>query len=78
MYQNGALLDVNANGKTIKSIEFTFASNHYYLGTTVGTLSEEGIVRTWTGEATSIQFKSTGTDKDHRAYIAAMSIIYEN
>ena len=40
--------------------------------------SEEGIVRTWTGEATSIQFKSTGTDKNHRAYIAAMSIIYEN
>ena len=78
MYQNGALLDVNANGKTIKSIEFTFANNHYYLGTTVGTLSEEGAVRTWTGEATSIQFKSTGTDKDHRAYIAAMSIIYEN
>ncbi len=78
MYQNGALLDVNANGKTIKSIEFTFANNHYFLGTTVGTLSEEGAVRTWTGEATSIQFKSTGTDKDHRAYIAAMSIIYEN
>lgn len=78
MYQNGALLDVNANGKTIKSIEFTFANNHYYLGTTVGTLSEEGIIRTWTGEATSIQFKSTGTDKSHRAYIAAMSIIYEN
>ena len=78
MYQNGALLDVSANGKTIKSIEFTFANNHYYLDANVGSMSEEGVVRTWTGEATAIQFKSTGTDKDHRAYVASMSIIYEN
>ena len=78
MYQNGSLLDVNANGKTIKSIEFTFANNHYYLDANVGTMSEEGAVRTWTGEASSIQFKATGTDKDHRAYVAAMTIIYEN
>ena len=78
MYQNGALLDVNANGKTIKSIEFTFANNHYYLGTTVGTLSEEGAVRTWTGEATSVRFTATGTDKNHRAYVSAISVIYEN
>ena len=78
MYQNGALLDVDANGKTIKSIEFTFANNHYYLDANVGSMSEEGAVRTWTGEASSIQFKATGTDKDHRAYVASMTITYEN
>ena len=78
MYQNGALLDVKANGKTIKSIELTFANNHYYLGADSGTLSEEASVRTWTGEATSVRFTSTGTDKDHRAYVAAISVIYEN
>jgi hypothetical protein len=78
MYQNGALLDVNGNGKTIKSIEFTFANNHYYLDANVGTMSEEGAVRTWTGEASSIQFKATGTDKNHRAYVASMTIVYEN
>ena len=78
MYQNGALLDVKANGKTIKSIELTFANNHYYLGADSGTLSEEASVRTWTGEATSVRFTSTGTDKDHRAYISSISVIYEN
>jgi hypothetical protein len=78
MYQNGALLDVDGNGKTIKSIEFTFANNHYYLDANVGSMSEEGVVRTWTGEASSIQFKATGTDKDHRAYVASMTITYEN
>ena len=41
MYQNGALLDVNANGKTIKSIELTFANNHYYIGADSGSLSED-------------------------------------
>ena len=78
MYQNGALLDVAANGKTIKSIELTFANNHYYLGVDSGSLSEEAPVRTWTGEATSVRFTATGTDKDHRAYVSAISVIYEN
>lgn len=78
MYQNGALLDVNGNGKTIKSIEFTFANNHYYLDANVGSMSEEGVVRTWTGEASSIRFTATGTDKNHRAYVASMTIVYEN
>ena len=78
MYQNGALLDVDANGKTIKSIELTFANNHYYLDADSGSLSEEAAVRTWTGEATSVRFTATGTDKDHRAYVAAISVIYEN
>lgn len=77
MYQNGATLDVSANGKKIKSIEFTFANNHYYLGANVGSLSEEATVRTWTGDATAVQFTSTGTDKDHRAYVAKLSVIYE-
>ena len=78
MYQNGALLDVDANGKTIKSIELTFANNHYYLDADSGSLSEEAAVRTWTGEATSVRFTATGTDKDHRAYVAAISVVYEN
>ena len=78
LYQNGALLDVDANGKTIKSIELTFANNHYYLDADSGSLSEEAPVRTWTGEATSVRFTATGTDKDHRAYVAAISVIYEN
>ena len=78
MYQNGALLDVDANGKTIKSIELTFANNHYYLDADSGSLSEEAAVRTWTGEATSVRFTATGTDKNHRAYVAAISVIYEN
>ena len=78
MYQNGALLDVNANGKTIKSIELTFSNNQYYIGADSGSLSEEAPVRTWTGEATSVRFTATGTDKDHRAYVAAISVIYEN
>ena len=78
MYQNGALLDVDANGKTIKSIELTFANNHYYLDADSGSLSEEAAVRTWTGEATSVRFTATGTDKNHRAYVSAISVIYEN
>ncbi len=78
LYQNGALLDVNANGKTIKSIELTFSNNQYYIGADSGSLSEEASVRTWTGEATSVHFTSTGTDKNHRAYVSAISVIYEN
>ncbi len=76
MYQNGATLDVTANGKAIKSIELTFANNHYYIGADKGQLSAEGSVRTWTGDATAVKFTSTGTDKDHRAYISAIKVIY--
>lgn len=76
MYQNGATLDVTANGKAIKSIELTFANNQYYIGADKGQLSAEGSVRTWTGDATAVKFTSTGTDKDHRAYISAIKVIY--
>ena len=76
MYQNGATLDVTANGKSIKSIELTFSNNHYYLAANCGELSEEAPVRTWTGDATAVKFTSTGTDKDHRAYVSAIKVIY--
>ena len=76
MYQNGAKLEVSAPGKTIVSIEFTFASNHWYLGTSQGELSAEGATRVWTGEAETVNFVSTGTDKNHRAYVSAMKVIY--
>ena len=76
MYQNGATLDVTANGKTITSIEFTFASNHYYIGADSGELSAEGAVRTWTGSATDVKFTSTGTDKNHRAYVQSIKVTY--
>ena len=76
MYQNGSTLEVSANGKTITSIELTFASNHYYIGADCGTLSEEAPTRTWTGEATAVKFTSTGTDKNHRAYVSAIKVTY--
>ena len=76
MYQNGSTLDVTAGGKTITSIEFTFASNHYYIGADSGELSAEAAVRTWTGSATDVKFTSTGTDKNHRAYISAIKVTY--
>ena len=76
MYQNGATLDVTANGKSIQSIELTFANNHYYVAADCGELSEEAAVRTWTGDATAVKFTSTGTDKDHRAYVSAIKVIY--
>lgn len=76
MYQNGATLTVEANGKTISSIKMTFASGQYYLAPDCGELSAEGSVRTWTGEATSVTFTSTGTDKSHRAYVAAIEVVY--
>ena len=76
MYQNGSTLEVSANGKTITSIELTFASNMYYIGADCGTLSEEGPVRTWTGEATAVKFTSTGTDKSHRAYVSTIKVTY--
>ena len=77
MYQNGATLDVTANGKTITNIEFVFDYSQWYLGADSGTLSAEGDTRTWTGSATAVKFTSTGTDKTHRAYIKAMTITYK-
>ena len=77
MYQNGAKLEVSAPGKTIVAIEFTFASNMWYLGTSQGEFSAEGANRTWTGEAETVNFVSTGTDKNHRAYVSAMKVYYK-
>ncbi len=77
MYQNGATLEVSAGSKTITSIELTFASNHYYIGADCGELSAEASVRTWTGESSSVKFTSTGTDKSHRAYVAAIKVTYK-
>lgn len=76
MYQNGATLEVSANGKTITSIELTLAQNHYYLAADSGELTAEAAVRTWTGDATSVVFTSTGTDKNHRAYVSAIKVTY--
>lgn len=76
MYQNGAILDVEANGKTITLIELTFSNNHYYLAPDCGELSAEASVRTWTGESTAVKFTSTGTDKNHRAYVSAIKVVY--
>ena len=76
MYQNGSTLDVTANGKTITSIELTFASNMYYIGADSGELSAEAAIRTWTGSASAVKFTSTGTDKDHRAYVAGIKVTY--
>ena len=77
LYQNGAKLEVSAPGKTIVSIEFTFSQNHWYLGTSQGELSAEGATRVWTGEAETVNFVSTGTDKNHRAYVSAMKVYYK-
>ncbi len=76
LYQNGATMTVSASGKTIKSMEITFANKHYYMAPDCGEFSEEAAVRTWTGEATEVMFTSTGTDKDHRAYISAIKVTY--
>lgn len=76
LYQNGATLDVTANGKMITEIELTFSQNHYYIAPDCGTLSAEASVRTWTGESTSVKFTTTGTDKNHRAYLAAIKVTY--
>ena len=76
LYQNGATMDVTANGKTITKIELTFASNQYYIAPDCGTLSAEATVRTWTGDATAVKFTTTGTDKSHRAYIAKIKVSY--
>ena len=76
MYQNGSTLDVTANGKTITSIELTFASNMYYIGADSGELSAEAAMRTWTGSASAVKFTSTGTDKEHRAYVTGIKVTY--
>ena len=76
MYQNGATMTVSANGKTIKSMEITFAQSHYYMAPDCGEFSAEGDVRVWTGEATEVKFTTTGTDKNHRAYIAKIKVTY--
>ena len=77
LYQNGATLTVSANGKTIKSIELTFASNHYYIAPDCGEFTEEAAVRTWTGSASEVKFTTTGTDKNHRAYVSKIKVTYE-
>ena len=76
MYQNGAVLDVTANGKTITSIDFVFDYNMWYFAADSGSLTAEASTRTWTGEADAIKFTSTGTDKNHRCYIKSMTITY--
>ena len=77
LYQNGAIMNVSANGRTISSIEITFADNMYYLAADSGELTEEAAVRTWTGSAETVKFTCTGTDKNHRAYIQAIKVTYE-
>ena len=77
LYQNGATLTVNANGKTIKSIKITFAENQYYIAADSGEFTAEGTERTWTGSAESVKFTTTGTDKNHRAYVSAVEVTYE-
>ena len=77
MYQNGSTLDVKAAGKTIISIELKFATNMWYLAPDCGQLSAEGAIRTWTGSSSAVKFTSTGADKDHRAYISAITVVYK-
>ena len=77
LYQNGAIMTVDANGRTISSIEITFANNMYYVAADSGELTEEAAVRTWTGSADKVKFTCTGTDKNTRAYIKAIKVTYE-
>ena len=77
LYQNGAIMNVSANGRTISSIEITFANNMYYLAADSGEFTEEAAVRTWTGSADAVKFTCTGTDSKHRAYIKAIKVTYE-
>lgn len=76
LYQNGATMTVTANGKTIKSMEITFANSQYYMAPNCGEFSAEADVRVWTGDATEVKFTTTGTDKNHRAYISAIKVTY--
>ncbi|MBR3846274.1 MAG: hypothetical protein IKM37_01780 [Alistipes sp.] len=75
MYQNGATLDVTANGKTITAVKFTFASNMNYLIADSGTMSNGNA--DWTGEATAVKFTCNGTTSKTRAYIAAIEVTYQ-
>ncbi len=78
LYQNGATMEVKAaSGMTIKTIEITFANNHYYIAPDSGSFTEEAAVRTWSGSASTVKFTTTGTDKNHRAYVAAIKVTYE-
>ena len=77
LYQNGATLTVDANGKTITSIVVTFAQSHYYMAPDCGEFSDEGDVRTWTGNSKQVKFTTTGTDKNHRAYVSKIEVTYE-
>ena len=78
MYQNGSTLDITAsNGKILKKIEFTFANNMFYLDPSEGTLSKESAIRTWEGSASTVKFTCNGTDKNHRAYVNTIKVLYE-
>ena len=78
LYQNGATMEVKAaSGMTIKTIEIKFANNHYYIAPDSGSFTEEAAVRTWSGSASTVKFTTTGTDKNHRAYVASMKVTYE-
>ncbi|MDO5497223.1 MAG: hypothetical protein Q4F45_05010, partial [Alistipes sp.] len=78
LYQNGAIMEIAAaNNMTIKSIQLSFANNQYYIAADSGDFSAEGATRTWTGEAEKVLFTTTGTDKDHRAYVTAIEVTYE-
>lgn len=76
LYQNGATMTVTANGKTIKSMEIKFSQGHYYMAPDCGEFSAESDTRVWTGEATEVKFTTTGTDKNHRAYISEIKVTY--
>ena len=77
LYQNGGIMTVDANGRTITSIEITFDNNMYYLTPDCGEFTKEAAVRTWTGSATSVKFTCTGTTSSTRAYITAIKVTYE-
>lgn len=76
LYQNGATMTVSAGGKTIKAIELTFANSQWYIAPDCGEFSAAAATRTWTGDATEVLFTTTGTDKNSRAYIAAIKVTY--
>lgn len=77
LYQNGAIMTVDAGSRTISAIEITFANNMYYMAADSGEFSEEAAVRTWTGGASKVKFTTTGTDKNTRAYVSAIKVTYE-
>lgn len=77
LYQNGAIMTVDAGSRTISAIEITFANNMYYMAADSGEFTEEAAVRTWTGTASKVKFTTTGTDKNTRAYVSAIKVTYE-